>query len=631
MKRFILIFLLLGQNPLSAQVERLTVRGVDLRFNEIEGLDLKDSFLFEPAALLSQGSELEHLFGLRSPILNAGAAAGSFGVYLGQHSFRALGYGNTNIFLGAPYELLPGIIEKGPQSQSGPIVHGLTRYHSSARAQQNNISVFSDISSRYRLQGSAQISSSTLMRGMVDRSTGWREGSSFTQGKLHLHHHHQIGENSAQTKFYAYAIDQNTSGYVNGLNSYRDRQLVKKSRLNGAYRKAQGLHIQTQIDMPKLTLTPLVRHHQMDFNMHWFPGQATEENRHTSLALLAQSSPQPQSRINWDLLIDYTQGGLSEKQSAPSVGGFTQGDHYDYQTQTYLISAHVNLPVNFKELAQITPGLRLSFIEHHYKNRIEDGIFGRYKRLPDRSNHFLLWKPYLLIERDFSTQTYLRLKLEQGGRTPEINDLYRQLSNQSDENIPSEKIQSAEITVKQNFYPVQLSITAFTMKKKNFYFRDSNANNVLGSTLHRGLEFDLTTAPDKIVSVGLHGNLSRHRYHFDRATEIKKGQPMDSSPDMSAGAYLRFKPTPLFQSSLIAQYLGRYTIDTKDELNYPGHTLVHLGIASFLGSQQQYRLNLTVRNIFDRAFAERADAFQGTARYFPGRGRVLYVGGEFYF
>jgi iron complex outermembrane recepter protein len=631
MKRLILIFLIFVQLPLGAQVERLTVRGPDLRFNEIEALDLKDSFLFEPAALLSPGSELEHLFGLRSPILNAGAAAGSFGVYLGQHSFRSLGYGNTNIFLGAPYELLPAIIEKGPQSQSGPIVHGLTRYHSTPQTQQNKISTFTDATSRYRLQGNAQLSSNTHLHGLIDHSTGWREGSGFTQGKLHLHHNHKIGENSAQTKFYAYAIDQETSGYVNGLNSYRNRELVKKSRLKGAYRKAQGLHVQTQLELPRLTLTPLVRHHQMDFNMHWFPGQATEENQHTSLALLAQSSPKTLSRMNWDFLIDYTQGGLSEKQSAPSVGGFIQGDHYDYKTRTLLLSAHASIPFHFKNLVQITPGLRSSFIEHHYKNKIEDGIFGRYKRLADRSDDYLLLKPYILIERDFSTQTYLGLKLEQGGRSPEINDLYRQLSNQTDETIPAEKIQSLEITFKQNFYPLHLAITAYTMKKRNFYFRDSNANNVLGPTLHRGLEFDLTTAPDKLLSAGLHGSLSRHRYDFDREGEIQKGQPMDSSPSTSASAYVTLKPSKSFQSSLIAQYLGSYTIDTKNELNYPGHTLIHLGIASFLGSRQQYRLNLTVRNLFDRRFAERADAFQGTARYFPGRGRVFFFGGEYIF
>jgi iron complex outermembrane recepter protein len=631
MKLLFLLSLILPITQLSAQIERLTVRGPDLRFSEIESLDLKDTFLFEPAALLSPGSELEHLFGLRSPILNAGAAAGSFGVYLGEHSFRALGYGNTNIFLGAPYELLPFTLEKGPQSQTGPIVHGLTRYNSSAPLTQNKLSIFSDATSRYRMQGSANINTQTAFTAMLDHSTGWRSGSGFTQGKVQLHHQHNIGPYSAQTQIYTYALEQDTSGYVNGLNSYKNKDLVKRNNLEGAYRKAQGVHAQTQIDFPSLTLTPLLRHHSMDFNMHWFPGKANEENHHTSLALLAQSTSTWQNLIHWDLLLDYTQGGLKETQSSPSVGGFIQGDHYDYQTKTFLASAHISLNLNLKNNIILTSGLRSSYVQHFYENNNNNGVFGRYKRLPNRSDNYLLWKPYVIVEKDFQSQTRLSFKIEQGGRTPEINDLYRQLANQADETIPAEKIQSAEFTLKQNFYPLRMALTLYTMKKSNFYFRDSNANNILGSTLHRGLEFDLTTSTDFMLSAGLYGNISRHRYNFNKEDEITKGQAMDSSPDLSASAYITFKPSKYFQSTLIAQYLGRYPIDTANKLNYPGHTLVHWGVATFFGKREQYRLNLTLRNLFDRSYAERADAFQGNPRYFPGQGRVAFLGGEYLF
>ena len=69
--------------------------------------------------------------------------------------------------------------------------------------------------------------------------------------------------------------------------------------------------------------------------------------------------------------------------------------------------------------------------------------------------------------------------------------------------------------------------------------------------------------------------------------------------------------------------MGRYFLDAENRFDYPGHDLLNLR-AAFDATD---RLTITARlnNIADRAMADRADYAFGNYRYFPGRGRELFV------
>ena len=56
---------------------------------------------------------------------------------------------------------------------------------------------------------------------------------------------------------------------------------------------------------------------------------------------------------------------------------------------------------------------------------------------------------------------------------------------------------------------------------------------------------------------------------------------------------------------------------------YPGHDLLNLRVGWNL--RDNWRTTLRLNNVTDRAYADRADFAFGNYRYFPGRGRTLFV------
>ena len=60
---------------------------------------------------------------------------------------------------------------------------------------------------------------------------------------------------------------------------------------------------------------------------------------------------------------------------------------------------------------------------------------------------------------------------------------------------------------------------------------------------------------------------------------------------------------------------------------YPGHTVANLRLA--WSATPSIRATLRTDNLFDRRFADRADFAFGNYRYFPARGRALFLSGEF--
>lgn len=626
--RFLLISLFFLAQAFAIEV--ITVQGPSEPTPEIQQLDLKDSFFFTPAVNLSPSSELEHLTGLRSPVLNAGAGAGSIGVYLENVSFRAQGYGNTNQLLGAPYELLFSEIYPGPSSERGNIIHGHIQYRSlKSQRKGTRARLSSDTQSRYRLILDHQ-SPQTLVAGVYDRSTGWREGSAFTQAKGHFHQFYNLGQVEGSTQLYLYSIDQNTSGYLIGKDSYRDRARLRQSDLEGAYRQAQGLLVRQNFLFDEHQLTLFARSHQMDFNMHWFPTAPTEDNSHTSYGAVYGYSRELTSTLTTSLetTYDFTRGRLEETQTQPSIGPFLQGEHYDYSIKSHYLSGVLSLHWRPLDRLLVQPGVRLNFHQHQYQNNLSNGILGRYKRVPSRTDRYRFAQPYLHLETLLGPWGKLKLKLDRSARSPEVNDLYRQLANQKDEEIPFERISSAELRYELTRDQYRGGLSLYTMRKRDFYFRDANADNILGKTQHQGLEFDFHFSPRPVLELGVYGTHALHRYVFDLEPTITYGQVIESAPRSSYSGHITLRPLDRFRLGLHGQYLSSYFIDTSNQHSYSGYTLFHLqGSLSIKRST----LSLSIRNLFDTRYAERADYFQGQYRYFPGRPRVVFLGLEHLF
>jgi outer membrane receptor protein involved in Fe transport len=69
--------------------------------------------------------------------------------------------------------------------------------------------------------------------------------------------------------------------------------------------------------------------------------------------------------------------------------------------------------------------------------------------------------------------------------------------------------------------------------------------------------------------------------------------------------------------------MGRYFVDAENRFDYPGHDLLNL--RATLEATRRLTITARLNNIADRAIADRADYAFGDYRYFPGRGRELFV------
>lgn len=169
------------------------------------------------------------------------------------------------------------------------------------------------------------------------------------------------------------------------------------------------------------------------------------------------------------------------------------------------------------------------------------------------------------------------------------------------------------------------------MKKKNVIFRDSDFFNVSGGkTRHSGLEaslyYQLSPQWDMATSI----SVARHRYDYHRIlnnVDIHNND-IDSAPGHFANSRLGWQPNEQLRLELEWQRLGSYYTDPENLHRYEGHDLLHTNLS------YQYTpaltLSLRANNFTNRDYAERADytGFSGE-RYFPGRGRTLYLGVDY--
>ena len=70
-------------------------------------------------------------------------------------------------------------------------------------------------------------------------------------------------------------------------------------------------------------------------------------------------------------------------------------------------------------------------------------------------------------------------------------------------------------------------------------------------------------------------------------------------------------------------YVGKYFLDAANTATYPGHTVANARIA--WSPAKTWRTTLRVDNLFDTRYADRADFAFGNYRYFPARGRAVFL------
>jgi outer membrane receptor protein involved in Fe transport len=613
-----------------------------------------------PGLGIQQGSGAEHLTAIRSPVLTAGAGAGSF-LYLEDGvPMRAAGFGNVNALMEAMDEVSGGIeVVRGPGSAryGSNAEHGLVNFLTRPPAPDGDaeLSAWAGPYDRWKLTGTA----SRTLRG--DELTthgfrgsfatysdgGFRANSGLDQQKARLRYDFATPDTRAIATLTAVNTNQETAGFVVGPKAYKDPALYRTNPNPEAYRDAWAVRAALRLehdiaDGRMLVLTPYARQNDMDFLMHFLPpGKPREENGHWSGGLLASlvADLDGGHRLIFGFDTEYSDGYLKEIQDLPTIGTMPQGTHYDYTVNALVLAPYVHSEWKLSPATLLTAGLRLEYTRYDYTNRTANGTAGRFLRIPDTVDEFTDATPKLGLLHVFDDSLTTYVNLARGVRAPQTTDLYRLQSLQVPGEAKSEVLDSAEIGARGWIGSLRYETNFFYMKKKNFYFRDANGFNVSnGKTNHVGIEAELSAPLGAGFDIAGAATWARHTYAFDNiigpginSTEtIRDGDDVDTAPRTLGSLRLGYTfHEGAGRTEIEWVHMGSYWMDAANTVKYDGHDIFNLR----LDYQATETLSIfgKLTNILDRRYADRADFAFGTERYFPGEDRGLVLGGTLRF
>jgi outer membrane receptor protein involved in Fe transport len=602
-----------------------------------------------PGVLIHRGNGQEHLTAIRSPVLTSGAGAGSFLFLENGVPLRSAGFANINALFEAHTEIADRVeIVRGPGGAlyGANAIHGVVNVITPIPSEDFSGSLTFSGDTVERFKGSAEVSdifgSNGYYAGLsLSSEAGYRDQSGADQQKATFRHDYSGNGVSISTVVSATNLNQETAGFVEGEDAYRDPVLRRTNANPEAFRDARSLRASSRVDisagdMLTLSVTPFVRWTDMKFLMHFVPSKALEENSHWSVGAQSAAYIDLEPGLSFIAGVDweYTEGALREEQVIPTVFSYTQGLHYDYDVNALAVSPFIQARLRLAPNLEAVLAGRLDWTRYDYDNRTDDGVVGRFLRPADRRDGFVTASPKASLLYDAAGgkayASYAR-----GARPPQTTDLYRLQINQAADGADPEFIDAFEAGWRGPLSDrIDFEIAGYFMSKRNFFFRDADGFNVDdGKTRHLGFETALTARLSDALSLDLNAAYGAHTYRFERpvlslpnATEaIKSGDDVDTAPLWLAGGRALWTPvsSPL-EAEIEWVFVDSYFMDAANTQVYPGHHLFNLRGAWRLG--ERLTVNATVRNLFDKFYAERADFAFGTARYFPGEERTYSLG-----
>ncbi len=603
---------------------------------------------------VSRGSGQEHLTAIRSPVLTGAGACGAF-LYLEDGiPIRPAGFCNINNLFEVNLDQARRVeVLKGPSSAP----YGANGLHGTINAVTGRVEVEdaatlgltlgSDDYYRADLSYSSGSEASAWRANLSGVSAGsFRELEGYDQQKVNLRWDTMVGSAEVSSTLAATNLNQETAGFIFGLDAYRD-PAARRSNVNPeAFRDAWSVRAASRwswdLEGTEMSVTPFARSSKMDFLQHFLPGKPLEENGQDSVGVQWLMSREREDwSWQWGLDVDLADGFLRQTQAGPTVGSAflvetrPAGTHYDYQVDARSVALFGQLSRQWHEDWTLQLGLRAERLSYDYDNRWltgntrDDGSscgFGGclYNRPADREDSFTELAPKLSVSRRLSDQGIGYLRLARGFRPPQATELYRLQRQQSVADLDSEILDSVELGYRRALGEGRIQLSAYYMSKDNFIFRDSAGFNVSdGQTRHRGVELDWSQVwgrwqADAVVSY------ARQHYGFTvgAGESIASGNQVDTAPEWLGRASIA-RELGTGSARLEWVHQGGYALDAANEHFYGGHDLLHLNLDQQFG---QWRFNLRLANLANRRYAERADFAFGNYRYFPGSGRSVFLG-----
>ncbi len=607
---------------------------------------------------IEQGSGVEHLTAIRSPVLTGGAGAGSF-LYLEDGvPLRAAGFGNVNGLMESITEGAGAIeVVRGPGSAlyGSNAEHGLINVLSRAPSLTPEASLTGSVGPHgvYNLDGTASTTidgdngTSQGLRGtfVINEDGGFREQSGYGQQKSQWRYDFNAPDTRVRATLATINLNQETAGYISGKSAYKDPALYKTNPDPDAYRDAwairSAIRFERDLDTDTtIALTPYMRTNAMKFLMHFLPSKSTEESAHWSGGLLTSY----EKRLNGGHKIiigfdsEYTDGTLKEVQDGATIPGYLTGVHYDYDVTSIVLAPYLHTVWQLDPATQLTAGLRYEFTRYDYTNNAgpTTGLLyavDRSARPDDRIDTYSNPTPKLGLTHIFSDAFTGFINIARAARAPQTTDLYRLQKVTGTAfaidpgSIDSEILDSIEIGTRGQIGTVDYELSTYAMKKRNYAFRDASGNTITnGKTQHLGVELEFATPLMWNFDLAAAATYARHTYEFTNLPEkIYPGNEVDTAPRTIANVRLGYNfDADRARLELEWVHMGAYKSSADNLHEYGGHDLLNL--------RAEYELaeNLSVfgrlANILDTRYADRADYSFGSDRYFPGEDRAVYAG-----
>ncbi|MAC47196.1 MAG: TonB-dependent receptor [Oceanospirillum sp.] len=619
----------------------------------VASVQIEEVLRYVAGASFHRGNGMEYLPALRSPVLSGAGACGGLLTAEDGIPLRAAGFCNINELFEAHSEMAERIeVLKGPGSAfyGSNAVHGVINVITPDTTSGRGL-IGLDIGSygytRAKLRSGHQgVNGGIGVNASVTRDTGYRNDESVKQEKVNLRHRWQQQSVSIDTGFTYTHLDQDTAGYIEGFQSYKDKQAARRNSNPEAFRKAESLRLWSRIvwqpdSNNEFVMTPYVRDQSMQFLMHFLPGTPMENNAQQGAGFQSVWHHEWSSQVTLSLGVDaeYTQGSLLQYQKDVTLGSaflvatVPQGKHYDYQVDARLLAPFTQVEWQ-SERWLVTLGVRYESMSYHYTNQMNSGRLKedgttcpmggcRYSRPSSRNDQFNNLSPKLGVSYALRDNLFTFFNIASGYRAPQATELYRLQRAQSVADLDTETVKNVEAGLKGTTSRLQYTVSAYLMNKENVIFRDSNYFNVSnGKTRHLGIEAELDFAISPQWQLSIAASRAEHTYANDSFSgDINiNGNDIDSAPSTVANARLTWKPDHGMQNVLEWQHVGTYFTDPENAHGYSGHDLLNFRTLWQLSAA--LTIHFRVINLLDDAYAERADytSFSGD-RYFPGRPR----------
>ena len=618
--------------------------------NSIARSDLQHSnqlFNRVSGAWVSRGNGQESLVSLRSPVLTGAGACGAFLTAEDGISLRAPGFCNVNQLFDANL-IQAGSVEvlKGPAIAvfGSNAMHGVINVTTRNAADTTpRLSLQSGSRDYYRAMLSTA-SDKLALNANVTTYGGYQDASGYDQQKFNLRYDETLGDWQMTAMLAANNLNQETAGYIqDGKGAYKNDASRRVNRNPEAYRDAQSTRayakFQRKVGDHSVTITPYWRDNRMEFLQHYLPWKSRERNAHSSLGLQA-SAEGSASTMSYlvGIDIDSTEGTLFEDQAEGFSPNQPAGVHYDYSVDALNSAVFGQLSQALSDSLILKAGARFESTEYDYQTREPAGSVCA----PTASN-CRFYRPESGDE-SFSNLSYnlaalwslgdgtAYLRHASGFRAPQATELFRLQSGQTSTDIDSEEMSSIELGYRYQSERFATDVAIYTMDKDDVIFQDRNRQTINGAkTSHQGLEIDLSWFIRDGLRAELAANIADHQYNSDMqllgSSGSIKGNEIDTAPTNSGSArlvldtVLASKP---ITSELEFVWVGDYYIDPNNQHSYSGHELLNL--RTQWQATTAVTTTLSITNLLDTGYSERADFGFGNYRYFVGEPRSAVLG-----